>query len=484
LINGNLTGEEEAEVGFVEFKSYSNYIKAGGVGLFLWMQLFLVLAFGSQVYFSLWLSDWTTPATYDAKGYAKPVWQWVLLGTGVSQGLFLTVKGILLTYFTRNASLHLHTELFRHILRASTNFYDSTPLGRLISRFSKDINAIDQMVPFQLEMFLVAIYTLLAMFALLSTASPYIIIGIAASTPYKRFILPFLTSNPSIVFALYIFCSHYYRSTAIGIQRLDSISRSPIFSHLSDTLEGGATIRAYDMRKQFKVANMNNIDCNSVAFFNLRYCNVWFGLVLDLLGCLISTPTTPLLTVLVLTYLFAVGGVVLAIVMIRNFTPTGLDISLAGVALSSTNGLILNLTFLSTTFEELEVKMNSVERVEQYFTVEQEAPAHIEETKPDSKWPKKGGIKFNNLSVAYGSTKVLKDISVKIKPKQKIGLVGRTGSGKRYPIQSPVAVDLTCLSCSTLVTTLFRLIEPCNGTIEIDGLDIRTIGTYFHSIPF
>jgi len=227
-----------------------------------------------------------------------------------------------------------------------------------------------------------------------------------------------LTSWPLVFFCavgiIYVLCLQYYRNTAIAIQRLDAVSRSPIFSHLSETLEGGSTIRAYDMRKQFKIANMNRIDHNSLAFFNLRYCGVWFGLRLDWLGCVI------------------IFAVVLAIVLIRNFSPASLDISLAGLALSATNGLTLNLTYLSMNFEELEVKMNSVERVEQYDKIAQEAPARIPDHTPPKEWPHQGVIKFKDLSIAYGNNPpVLNNISLKIKAKEKVGLVGRTGSGKR-----------------------------------------------------
>jgi len=170
------------------------------------------------------------------------------------------------------------------------------------------------------------------------------------------------------------------------------------------------------MQKQFKIGNMNHVDNNSISYYSLRYAGCWFGLRLDWIG-----------TAIVFT-------VMLAIVLLRNFS-TGLDISLAGLALSSTNGLTLILGAISMNFNELEVKMNSVERIEQYDNIAQEAPAHIPETAPPATWPSKGKLEFKELSIAYGSNPpVLKKISLTIKPKQKIGLVGRTGSGKRYEL--------------------------------------------------
>jgi ABC-type multidrug transport system fused ATPase/permease subunit len=104
--------------------------------------------------------------------------------------------------------------------------------------------------------------------------------------------------------------------------------------------------------------------------------------------------------------------------------------------------------------------MNSVERIKQYTSIEQEAPAHIPETAPPATWPEKGQIKFKKLSIAYNNgPKVLKQLSIKIRPREKVGIVGRTGAGK-----------------STLITALFRLVEFAEGTVEIDGVDISKIG--------
>jgi len=111
------------------------------------MCFFLAVSNASQVFYSIWLSDWTNPVKYAEKNYSIEVWRGVFLGVNVAQGVFLLLKGIVAAYWGRNASRELHKILLNRILRATTTFFDATPLGRLINRFAKDMGLIDQMLP-------------------------------------------------------------------------------------------------------------------------------------------------------------------------------------------------------------------------------------------------------------------------------------------------------------------------------------------------
>jgi ABC-type multidrug transport system fused ATPase/permease subunit len=336
----------------------------------------------------------------------------------------LFLRFIISVYWSRNASHRLHKDIMAKLVRATTTFYDVTPMGRLLTRISKDIAMIDQMLSNQFDTTVNMVFNLLGTFAQMATSSPYILIIVGVAV---------------IVF---YFLQAYYRKTSIEIQRLESISRAPILGHLSETLEGAQNIRAYGMERNFKYANFNKIDDNTVDFLALRYSSMWFGLRLDFLGTCIIFATF------------------LSIILLRNLNPAALTVSLAGLAMSSTTGITFMLSALSMNMAELETRMNSVERIQQYTKIEQEAPAHIEETAPPASWPEKGEIKFKGLSIAYnGGPKVLKQLSIKIRPREKVGIVGRTGAGK-----------------STLITALFRLVEFVEGTAFIDGVDISKIG--------
>jgi ABC-type multidrug transport system fused ATPase/permease subunit len=485
---GNLTGNEEQEEGNIGWRIYWYYIKSGGIGLFLLGLLFLAAGCGIRVYYSIWLADWSTaqslqlylpvvynasvlsglranlvnatgapisdalfsnvtgglaPATFVAPpniyppqayvGRASNVWYGAYLGMVFIETFAMVGRQILNVFWGRNASIVVHSALMTSIVRATTSFFDMTPMGRLLTRFSKDIGLIDQMLPGQFSTYVDMVFNLLSAFANMATTSPYILIAVAVGA------------------IAYYIMQAYYRKTSIEIQRLESVSRAPIFSHLNETLEGAQTIRAYGMEHRFKVANMNKIDHNSVDFIALRYCSMWFGLRLDFFGTLIM------------------GVTFLAIVLLR--LSGSIDVSLASLALSSTTGITFMLSALSMNAAELETRMNSVERILQYTEIEQEAPEFIDDNRPDKTWPQKGKVEFKELSIAYKTgpldengnhtygEPVLKKVSAVIKPKEKIGIVGRTGAGK-----------------STLITALFRLVEPVHGTTLIDGVDINKIG--------
>lgn len=308
-------------------------------------------------------------------------------------------------------------------MRAKISFFDSTPSGRLIARFSKDMSFIDELLAFQFSTYMEITFTLVGIFAQMAATQPFILIGVGVG---------------AIVFLI---LQRVFQRTAIDIQRLEALSRAPIFSQLSETIEGSACVRAYGMQKQFVRANMNKVNANIADYLSLRYSTGWFGMRLDWVSSMIILTTF------------------IAIFLTRNYGT--LDIALAALAMSSTTGIAFSLSALAANAVDLETRMNSVERVRQYLNIPSEAPAEIEDTKPDKSWPSKGEVRFRNLSIAYkpDGDRVLKNITAKIKPREKIGIVGRTGAGK-----------------STLITALFRIVEPVEGTIEIDGLDITKIG--------
>lgn len=421
--SGALTNSEEKETGTIDSAVYWYYIRSGGFGLFLLAVFLLFTVVAARVFYALWLSDWANPSPNLFKaGYTTNQWLAGYLGASFFEVVIFFLHMIPLVYWSRNASRTLHSNLLGTVLRASTSFFDATPAGRLIARFSKDINLIDDLLAFQFDQYIGLILTLVGIFAQMAASQPYILIIMGAA------------------FIVFFFMQRLFQKTAIDIQRLEALSRAPIFSHLSETIEGASSIRAYGMQKKFVRANMNKVDTNLIDYLGLRYSTAWFGMRLDWLGTAIIFTTF------------------LAIFLTRNYST--LNFALAALAMSSTTNITFALSAVANNSVELETKMNSVERVRQYLSIEQEAPAHIEATTPDPAWPQKGNVTFKKISIAYKAGEpVLKQISAKVKAREKIGIVGRTGAGK-----------------STLVTALFRMVEPSEGTIEIDGVDITTLG--------
>jgi ATP-binding cassette subfamily C (CFTR/MRP) protein 1 len=255
-------------------------------------------------------------------------------------------------------------------------------------------------------------------------ASPYFVIAIAA------------------VVVGYYFFQWFFRKTYVETQRMEALSRAPIFSQLGETMRGAATVRAYRMEEVFKNVNYYNIDANSKQRVAQRYLLSWFGLVLDGIG------TVLVLILMVLIVSLRVSGV------------GDLQGGYAAFALANTAGLTPILSLLAINAVETEAKINSVERIKEYDDLEQEAPAIIKENRPPKNWPDKGQIVFKDASLRYRQGDlVLKRLNVTVDGEEKVGIVGRTGAGK-----------------STLLQALFRIVELAEGSIEIDGIDISTIG--------
>jgi ABC-type multidrug transport system fused ATPase/permease subunit len=419
-----MTAGEEREKGAISAAVYWYYIRSGGLGAFFVALFLLIIVCAVRVFSSLWLSDWSNPVKVAERGWETRIWLGVYLGSVFFEVLIYYLRMLPIVFWSRNASRQLHHGLINAVLRASSSFFDVTPMGRLLSRFSKDINLIDDLLAFQFDQYLQLIFTLLQIFAQMAASQPYILIVIGAGL---------------IIFYI---LQRIFQRTAIEIQRLEALSRAPIFSHLTETIEGAASIRAYKMQKNFVRSNMNKVDANIIDYLSLRYATGWFGMRLDWIG-----------TAIILTMF-------LSIFLTRNYGT--LDITLAALSMSSATNITFALSAVANNAVELETKMNSVERVRQYMNIEQESPAHIPENKPAETWPDKGAVAFKNLSIAYkGGPPVLKNVSLKIKPRQKIGIVGRTGAGK-----------------STLITALFRMVEPIEGTVEIDGVDIGKLGLF------
>jgi ABC-type multidrug transport system fused ATPase/permease subunit len=347
------------------------------------------------------------------------------LGIYVSLGfLYITICTLRLSLTFRGsikASRKIHTALLNAVLRAKFKFFDTTPLGQITNRFSKDLEAIDQDISPCAAGVLQSLFSIVSIVILISIITPGFLIAGA-----------FLT-------ALYTAIGAFYIQSSRDLKRLESAQRSPLYQQFGETLSGVTTIRAYGDERRFIEDNARRVDTHNRPFIFLWAANRWLALRVDWAGALVS--------------FFAAVFVVINVGRI--------DAGAAGLSLTYALGFNENILWLVRLYAENEQNMNHVERVKAFLEIEQEAPAQIPEKKPTGSWPSEGAVEFVDYSTRYRPDlePVLRHLSFKIKAQEKVGIVGRTGAGK-----------------SSLAMALFRGLEADSGKIMIDNVDIGIIG--------
>lgn len=342
---------------------------------------------------------------------------------GFSQSTFGILKIFYTFLYGIYASRKIFQTLLHKVLRAKLRFFDTTPIGRIMNRFSKDIESTDQELTPYLH------------------GAAYTLIGCLATVMLITFITPQFISIAILVGVLYYFIGIFYMAGSRELKRLDSITKSPIYQHFSETLVGVTTIRAFGDENRFLHENLQKIDENNRPFFYLWVANRWLSFRIDIIGALV---------------VFGAGVFILA--DIKN-----IDAGLAGISLTYAIAFTEDALWLVRFYSEVEMNMNSVERLKEYMDVEQEEYVaddnKIVQT-PPVEWPQDGKIEVNNLSLRYAPKlpRVINNVSFTVDPKAKVGVVGRTGAGK-----------------STIITALFRFLDAETGFIKIDNYDITSI---------
>ncbi|GLC35697.1 hypothetical protein PLESTB_000485000 [Pleodorina starrii] len=425
--DGKLVKVEERAKGRVDRSVYAAYLSAWSVAYLLPVAVvgFALGERGLQVLQNFVLSAWSNETAEAAEEHktahnGKYLTLYFILGL-VSISIQL-LRSFLLILGSIRASRLLARRLLDKVVRLPMAFFDQQPTGRLLNRFTKDTEALDIAVSGAVNSALSTFVT-----ALLS------VVVVVVVTPLA--VVCFLPLG-----FVYYRVQQLYIASSRELKRLDSLAFSPIFQHFGESLAGLTTIRAFRKMDQFLDKNRANLNHSNRAYWPIQVVNRWLSVRLELMGALV---------------VFS-AAVTVAVIFPRNA-------GLAGLAITSALNLtgIMNWMVRQTT--ELEVNMNSIERMVEYNRYDEEAPAVLEGSRPPKSWPTEGAISVKELFVRYRPEldPVLRGLSFEVAGREKVGVAGRTGCGK-----------------STLMMTLYRLVEPSSGTIRIDGYDICAMGLY------
>ncbi|KAG0330230.1 hypothetical protein BGZ99_007091 [Dissophora globulifera] len=464
-----LIEEEVMKKGSIEWKLVKSYAKACTLELAIGIVLINAVTQLCQIGFNFWLKHWISKSKEELQA-SLPLFLGVYTAMTVVYVVFYVFFVHLALAVGRiRASELIHRRLISKIIRMPMSFFDTTPLGRIVNRFSSDLYSIDENLPWK---FIDLIYLSISVF------STFVVL--AATTPV------FILMIPPVLLVYYIIQNHYLWAIR-SLKRMNSVAISPLYQHFDETLNGVSTIRAMAVQERFIHENTRRTDYSSNAFTAFMYCNRWVELRLQFLS----------------------ASIILVVALSGVFSRYTIDPSLVGLALNFAISIADSIMWLCRDFSGWQSYLVAVERVQEYTDKYPEAPEVTDKAVPES-WPDRGRIVFKNYSTRYreGLDLAIKHLSFEVMPGERIGIVGRTGAGK-----------------SSLTLALFRIVEAANshwarasdntgyhaqgqddpaetdrllggrsvlaegsnhddpreeeidgGSIEIDGIDIATIG--------
>ncbi|KAM8947275.1 ATP-binding cassette sub-family C member 10 [Pelodytes ibericus] len=454
ILNPAVLGEEEKKEGAVALHVYGAYWRAVGSCLAVSVLLSLLLMQASRNVSDWWLSHWISslpvvPGNSSFSAVSPPLLLFspgrllcpissinsakqnssadltfylsVYGGIAITNSIFSAIRALLFALGTVRAAAIIHQRLLKHVLMATVTFFDCTPIGRIINRFSSDLYSVDDALPFILNIFLANVFGLLGTVVVISYGLPWILLVL----------LPLAV--------LYHQMQRYYRHTSRELKRLYSITLSPIYTHFSETLTGITTIRATRHADRFEKECEVRLERNQRCLFASNTAVQWLDIRLQMIGVTVVTAIS-------------------IIAIIQHQRKAG-DPGLVGLALSYALSITGLLSGLISSFTQTEAMMVSVERAEEYTTSLPSEPAEGS-AEVGCDWPSQGHIEFRDVVLCYRRDlpNALDGVSFTITPGEKIGIVGRTGSGK-----------------STLFLALFRMMELNDGLILIDNVSTREL---------
>ncbi|XP_063922509.1 multidrug resistance-associated protein 1 isoform X6 [Zophobas morio] len=412
---------EKTETGSVKWSVYKHYLKS--IGLFLtFATIFLNMLFqGFSIGSNVWLGVWADDNVTDSG--TRDFYLGIYGALGLGQAVAVLLSALTLFIGSLNGAQLLHQLLLSNILRVPcTTFFDVTPVGRILNRFSKDVDTLDNILPMTIRGWITCFFSVLGTLVVISYTTPIFI----------SVIVP--------IGILYYFIQRFYVATSRQLKRLESVSRSPIYSHFGETITGVQAIRAFREQDRFIRESEHKVDVNQVCYYPSIISNRWLAVRLEMIGNLI----------IFFAALFAVLG--------KDQNP-----GLVGLSVTYSLQITQTLNWLVRMTSDVETNIVAVERIKEYGEAPQEADWEIPNKSPPSTWPDSGKVEFSKYAVRYrpGLDLVLKGVNFSIQGGEKVGIVGRTGAGK-----------------SSLTLALFRIIEAAEGEILIDGVNIAGLGLH------
>ncbi|KAM8843081.1 LOW QUALITY PROTEIN: ATP-binding cassette sub-family C member 10 [Synchiropus picturatus] len=464
-------GEEQKQQGGLDWKVYRTYwVSVGGV--MAWSVLVsLLLMQASKNVSDWWLSYWVSQLQHNSSSVTSSppaplllllspvssVQSWpnlssdvqfylsVYASLAVTNTVFTAARAFLFAHGAICAARTIHDRLLDRVLEATVSFFDVTPLGRILNRFSSDLYSVDDSLPFILNILLANACGLLGTLLVLGLGLPWVL-------------LPLLP-----LALLYHRTQLFYRHTSRELKRLCSLTLSPVYAHFSETLTGLGTIRASRSCGRFEDENARRLEQNQRCLFLSAAAMQWLDIRLQLIGVAMVTG--------------------LAVIAVVQHQFGSVDPGLVGLALSYSLSVTSLLSGLIFSFTQTEMQLVSVERTEEYSSgLPTEPRSHDPQVggceRPSGQgtdpsrfslvgpqlppsWPEQGRLDFCDVVLVYrdGLPNALDGVSLALRPGEKVGIVGRTGSGK-----------------SSLFQALFRMVELNGGRILLDGVDIGGVG--------
>ncbi|VAI82641.1 unnamed protein product [Triticum turgidum subsp. durum] len=415
-----LIKKEERETGDAGVKPYMLYLRQNK-GL-----LYFSLSMISHTFFVAGqiLQNWWMAANVQNPHVSalKLISMYIIIG--VCTMFFLLSRYLLVVVLGIQTSRSLFSQLLNSLFHAPMSFFDSTPLGRVLSRVSSDLSIIDLDFPFAFAL------------SLGGSLIAYSNLGVLAVITWQVLFI----AVPMIVLAIWL--QRYYLASAKELMRINGTTKSALANHLGESISGAITIRAFEEEDRFFATNLDLVDRNASPYFYNFAATEWLIQRLEIMSAAV----------------LSFSAFVMVLLPQGTFSP-----GFVGMALSY--GLSLNIMFVaSIQFQcNLGNQIISIERVNQYMDIQSEATEVAEENRPLPDWPQNGNVEIRDLKIRYriDLPLVLHGITCKFEGGDNIGIVGRTGSGK-----------------TTLIGALFRLVEPAEGKVIIDSVDITMIGLH------
>ncbi|KOM27447.1 hypothetical protein LR48_Vigan406s025700 [Vigna angularis] len=413
-----LTKEEGKEIGDVGFKTLWDYISFSSGSLRLFYIILAQCAFVAlQTASTIWLAlaiDIPKITTAFLVGLYSLI--------SFSGAAFVYIRSLLSAYLGLNASKAFFTSFNTAIFKAPMLFFDSTPIGRILTRASSDLSLLDFDIPYSIT------------FVTCIPIEIFVTIGLMVLVTWPVLI----AAIPAIVASKYV--QEYYQASSRELMRINGTTKAPVMNFAAETSLGVVTVRAFDMVERFFKNYLKLVDTDATLFFHSNVATEWL-----------------LLRIEALQNLTVITSALLLVLFPQGYVSSGL----VGLSLSYALSLTSSHIFWTRMYCNLLNYLISVERIKQFVHLPSEPPAIVKDHKPPSSWPSKGRIDLQALEIRYrpNSPLVLKGITCTFREGSRVGVVGRTGSGK-----------------STLISALFRLVEPASGDIVIDGINICSMG--------